>query len=296
MNSEDVSHGSLRRADPLGLLLEPVPARDDRVARVSRRAAARAGPPSPGGSRRPGARGRRARRRPRPRAGAAGAGGCAKAPARCRTHAEDQPQEARDQGDPITRPDRAEDGVADAGSPSARWGRPAPPSVGNEPVSCTGAMLGSTQGAADDPLRAGARGEHDHQQHQADRQHREHDRTRARPPGRHGKHRNRPLARGSITSRSQLRGPRSRHRPPPGERGPVRRGSEDRVERLGAVHEPEPGDPGVGLGEGQLLGQVADVVGGRERARPSVDSTPTALPPAVMNPEPESPGMPGARV
>ena len=31
-------------------------------------------------------------------------------------------------------------------------------------------------------------------------------------------------------------------------------------------------------------------------ARPSVESTPTALPSALMNPLPESPGMPGVTV
>ena len=31
-------------------------------------------------------------------------------------------------------------------------------------------------------------------------------------------------------------------------------------------------------------------------ARPSVDSVPIAVPPALRNPEPESPGMPGVTV
>ena len=69
-----------------------------------------------------------------------------------------------------------------------------------------------------------------------------------------------------------------------------------RVERLRAVDQLQTGDARVGLGEGELLGQVADVVGRRERRSPRVESTPIALPPWVMNPDPESPGMPGDTV
>ena len=60
--------------------------------------------------------------------------------------------------------------------------------------------------------------------------------------------------------------------------------SEDRAERLGAVDQPQPGDAGVGLREGQLLGQVADVVrDAGSGARPSVERTPIALPSALTN-------------
>src|SRR5687768_3312939 len=40
---------------------------------------------------------------------------------------------------------------------------------------------------------------------------------------------------------------------------------QDRVERLGAVHELQPRDSGVRLRERQLMGQVADVVRRRQR-------------------------------